>query len=194
VRASVDRILTTHTGSLPRTTELSSLLVAREKKKPFDQADLDRELDRALHLVIDKQIDAGLDIINDGEVPKVGFSTYVTERMTGFGGQGMRKTPLDTQKFPDYADFAARQIGVAEDLAKVWDTALAQEAIHYEDSLDGIRTDVAAFDLALKKREGEFTETFVSAASPGVITTTMLLDPSNQAYRNDREYVFGVAE
>ena len=194
MRASVDRILTTHTGSLPRTTELSSLLVAREKKKPFDQADLDRELDRALHLVIDKQIDAGLDIINDGEVPKVGFSTYVTERMTGFGGQGMRKTPLDTQKFPDYADFAARQIGVAEDLAKVWDTALAQEAIHYEDSLDGIRTDVAAFDLALKKREGEFTETFVSAASPGVITTTMLLDPSNQAYRNDREYVFGVAE
>ena len=91
MKTSTDRILTTHTGSLPRTPALTKLLVARERGRDYDRADFDREAATALDLVLDGQLDAGLDVINDGEVPRVGFSTYVTERMSGFGGVSRRK-------------------------------------------------------------------------------------------------------
>jgi len=76
MKSSEDRILTTHTGSLPRTEALTDLLVRREHKKPFDQNDMDREVDKALDIVVGKQLDAGIDIGNDGEMPRIGFSTY----------------------------------------------------------------------------------------------------------------------
>ena len=87
MKTSEERILTTHAGSLPRTPALTDLLVRREQGKPFDQAAFDREVDRALDIVVGKQLDCGLDIGNDGEMPRIGFSTYVAERMSGFGGE-----------------------------------------------------------------------------------------------------------
>jgi 5-methyltetrahydropteroyltriglutamate--homocysteine methyltransferase len=194
VKQSTDRILTTHTGSLPRTKELTKLLVARERGRHYNHDDFDREVQRGLGLVIDGQLDAGIDVVNDGEVPRVGFSTYVTERMSGFGGVSQRKQSLDLQKFPEWAKFGESQIGIAEDLARVWDTAQAQDAVHYEDDLAGITYDMNAFEKARASRAGEITETFVSAASPGIVTTTMLRDPNNPAYPTDRDYVLGVAE
>jgi len=194
VKKSTDRILTTHTGSLPRTPALTKLLVARERGRAYDKADFEREAAVALGLVLDGQLAAGLDVINDGEVPRVGFSTYVTERMSGFGGVSRRKQSLDLQKFPAWAAFGDSQIGIAEDLARVWDTAEAQDAVHYEDDLAGITSDLDAFDRGLAPRDGEYTETFVSAASPGIVTTTMLRAADNPAYPTDADYVFAVAE
>ena len=194
MKKSTDRILTTHTGSLARTPALTKLLVARERGREYSKADFECEAAIALDLVLDGQLDAGLDVINDGEVPRVGFSTYVTERMSGFGGVSRRKQSLDLQKFPAWAAFGDSQIGVAEDLARVWDTAQAQQAVHYEDDLAGVRSDLDAFETALTTREGKFTETFVSAASPGIVTTTMLRAEDNPAYATDADYVFAVAE
>ncbi|MCU1403755.1 MAG: methionine synthase [Glaciihabitans sp.] len=194
VKQSTDRILTTHTGSLPRTPELTKLLVARERGRAYNQEDFDREVKKALDLVLDGQRDAGIDVANDGEVPRVGFSTYVTERMSGFGGISQRKQSLDLQKFPEWAKFGESQIGIAEDLARVWDTAQAQDAVHYEDDLAGISYDLGVFDGALTERPGQFAETFISAASPGIVTTTMLRSKDNPAYATDADYVFGVAE
>ncbi|GAA4674950.1 uroporphyrinogen decarboxylase/cobalamine-independent methonine synthase family protein [Frondihabitans cladoniiphilus] len=195
MKQSTDRILTTHTGSLPRTPALTKLLVARERGRDYDRADFDREARRALDLVLEGQLDAGIDVINDGEVPRVGFSTYVTERMSGFGGVSRRKQSLDLQKFPEWARFGETQIGVAEDLARVWDTAEAQDAVHYEDDLKGVTYDLDLFDQGLRAPSvgGRATETFVSAASPGIVTTTMLRSLDNPAYATDRDYVFGVA-
>jgi len=120
MKQSIDRILATHTGSLPRPRSLSQLLVQREKRAPFDAATLEREIAAGIAAAVKGQIDAGLDIINDGEAPRVGFSTYIIERMTGFGGEQRRKVALDMQRFPGYAEHVARRIGVADDLARVW--------------------------------------------------------------------------
>ena len=80
MKASDERILTTHAGSLPRTTALTDLLIRREQGKPFEQAEFDREVDRALDVAVGKQLVCGLDIGNDGEMPRIGFSTYAADR------------------------------------------------------------------------------------------------------------------
>lgn len=193
MKTSTDRILTTHTGSLPRPARLTELLVQRDHGKPVDQAELEREIDQAVAGVIGKQREAGIDVGNDGEAPRVGFSTYVTERMSGFAGSARRKSTLDVQKFPGYAAFLAKQIGVSDNLARVWDTAEAQQGVHYEDSLAGAKAELATFARGLAAGGGGFEETFITAASPGIVTTTMLRAANNPAYRTDREYVLGVA-
>ena len=94
MKTSTDRILTTHTGSLPRSKALSAMLVKREQRKPYDAAAFQAELERNLDDNVRRQIASGVDIGNDGETPRVGFSTYTTERMTGFGGR------IATQAYP----------------------------------------------------------------------------------------------
>ncbi len=84
---SRDRILTTHVGSLPRNEKLSELLVRQEAGDPYDAAKLDAEMDKAVRDVVAKQRTAGIDIGNDGEQQRVGFQTYVPQRMTGFAGE-----------------------------------------------------------------------------------------------------------
>ncbi len=193
MKKSIDRILTTHTGSLPRSKALSAMLVKREQRKPFDQPALTDEIERNLDGNITRQVASGVDVGNDGETPRVGFSTYTTERMTGFGGESQRKPTLDTIKFPGFADFMKRQIGVADDLAKVWNAPQAVGKLEYDPSLREAKEESAAFQASLKRTGAKFVETFMSAASPGVVSTTMLLAPNNPAYKNDAEYVMGIA-
>src|ERR1039457_1881173 len=88
---SRDRILTTHVGSLPRNEKLSDLLVRREAGEKFDPAEMAAEMDRAVRHVVEKQASAGIDIGNDGEQQRVGFQTYVPQRMAGFGGVSKRR-------------------------------------------------------------------------------------------------------
>jgi len=194
MKHSDGRILTTHTGSLPRTAALTELLVAREQEREFDPGEMAREARAALDIVLQQQTAVGIDIGNDGEVPRIGFSTYVTERVSGFGGESVRKRPTDMDKFPGYAEFLVRQIGATDDLAKVWNAPEAQEELHYDDTLSGARGECALFAEGLAACGGEFTETFMTAASPGIVTTTLLRAENNKAYANDREYVLAVAK
>ena len=107
--ASHDRILTTHVGSLPRSPALSDLLIHEELGEAIDPAALERETARAVDEVVRRQVEAGIDVINDGEQPRVGFQTYVPQRMQGFGGASQRLTPTDYAKFPEFAQrMAAR--------------------------------------------------------------------------------------
>ncbi len=193
MKHSKDRILTTHTGSLPRTEALTKLLIAREQKRDYDAADMAREARAALDIVLQRQIAAGIDIGNDGEVPRIGFSTYVAERISGFGGESLRKRPTDMDKFPEFADFFVRQIGATDDLAKVWNAPEAQEELRYDETLSGARGECALFAEELAACGGKFSETFMTAASPGIVTTTLLRAENNKAYANDREYVLAVA-
>ena len=82
---SRDRILTTHVGSLPRNERLSELLMAQEESKDYDPKVLASEMDKAVRHVVTKQMEAGIDIGNDGEQRRISFQTYVPQRMTGFG-------------------------------------------------------------------------------------------------------------
>jgi 5-methyltetrahydropteroyltriglutamate--homocysteine methyltransferase len=193
VKSSSDRILTTHTGSLPRSKTLSALLVKREQRKPYDENALRTEIDRNLDLVVARQRECGVDIGNDGETPRVGFSTYTTERIAGFGGESRRKPTLDTIKFPGFADFMARQIGVSDELARVWNAPQAVGKLEYDQSLSEAKSESAAFKASLKRTGSKFTEDFMTAATPGIVSTTMLLAPDNPAYKNDAEYVMGIA-
>ena len=193
MKSSSDRILTTHTGSLPRSKALSALLVKREQRKTYDAGALQAEIERNLDLVVKRQQECGVDVGNDGETPRVGFSTYTTERMTGFGGESRRKPTLDAIKFPGFADYMARQIGISEELAKVWNAPQAVGKLGYDPTLSEAKTESAAYKASLKRTGTKFTEDFMTAASPGIVSTTMLLAPNNPAYKNDAEYVMGIA-
>jgi 5-methyltetrahydropteroyltriglutamate--homocysteine methyltransferase len=98
VQISSERILTTHTGSLPRPDDLLELLVARDRSEPYDQAAFDERLQAAVDYSVQKQIAAGIDIVNDGEMSKIGYGAYVKERLTGYGGEeapSMHASDLD---------------------------------------------------------------------------------------------------
>ena len=87
--SSRDRILTTHVGSLPRNEKLSDLLMAQEEQKNYDPKVLAAEMDSAVRHVVKAQMEAGIDVGNDGEQGRIGFQTYVPQRMTGAGGSGV---------------------------------------------------------------------------------------------------------
>ena len=103
MQTSDQRILTTHVGSLPRPRPLADLLIRQERGEAIDEAALQRQVEAAVDEVVRGQLDAGIDVGNDGEQPRVGFQTYVAQRMQGFGGESARPQPRDWQDFPDYA-------------------------------------------------------------------------------------------
>tara|TARA_Y100000590_G_scaffold66301_3_gene71782 strand:+ start:4570 stop:5733 length:1164 start_codon:yes stop_codon:yes gene_type:complete len=168
MKQSKDRFLITHVGSLPRSRELSDLLIRRESKEKYDEGEY-RELSRAgVQTVIKAQVDSGIDVINDGEQPRVGFQTYVPERMTGYGGVTER---MPFQCFSDYPDFLEiwqnRQIKTS----KVYDAPAATEKIEYV-GFDDARFECDTFDTCSAEVEGQYSERFMTAASPGIVATT----------------------
>src|SRR5438067_7417914 len=123
-------ILVTHVGSFPRPARLRELLVRQERGEPVDAAELGREIDAAVEAVVGKQLRVGIDIGNDGEQPRVGFSTYVARRMRGFGGESRRPPARDVAEFPDYAAMldARRRLG-----AKIANAPQAGAEVEYTD-------------------------------------------------------------
>src|SRR5438067_8777452 len=105
MQRSTERILTTHTGSLPRPDDLVPLLYAQATGEPVDTGQLAVRVREAVAEIVRKQTDVGLDVINDGEMGKVGYSTYVATRLTGYSGEGVgvRNGPSDIREFPNYA-------------------------------------------------------------------------------------------
>src|SRR5688500_9974412 len=109
MKKSDDRILTTHVGSIPRSPTLRDLLVRQDHGEKVDAAALERATEAAIRDVVARQLDAGIDVGNDGEQPRPGFSTYVVDRMQGFGGESRRSLARDLVEFPDYAEMLARR-------------------------------------------------------------------------------------
>jgi len=101
---SSDRILVTHVGSLPRNDELSDLLLRREEGQAIDKSQLADAMDRGVRHVVEKQAAAGIDIGNDGEQQRVGFQTYVAQRMSGFAGESKRRRGRDYEEFPELVE------------------------------------------------------------------------------------------
>ena len=107
---SKDRILTTHVGSLPRPDKLADLLVARENGEPVDEKLFNDTVDKAVADAVRTQVELGIDLVSDGEMSKIGFSTYIKDRCSGFSGDSPRLPPGDLELFPDYmAQAAAHQ-------------------------------------------------------------------------------------
>ncbi len=179
------RILTTHVGSLPRNPVLTDLLIRQERGESVDQAELHRQAEAAVRYVVQKQLDAGVDIGNDGEQPRVGFQTYVPQRMRGFGGESKRPTPWDLREFPDFVRMMQQRNMMR---ARVFNAPQAIAEVKYED-LSGVQQECALAKRCMDAAPRQFTERFMTAASPGIICTTML----NAYYDTHERYVFAVA-
>ncbi len=186
MQKSDERILTTHVGSLPRNPELTDLLIDQEQGKAIDTAALARQSETAVQHVVDEQLKAGVDIVNDGEQPRIGFQTYVPQRMRGFGGESKRPTPQDMAEFPDFAAMMQSRNMMR---AKVFNAPQAIAEVEYDD-LSAVQDECAMFLRCTDQTPGAFTERFMTAASPGIIATTML----NAYYDSHAAYVLAVAE
>jgi 5-methyltetrahydropteroyltriglutamate--homocysteine methyltransferase len=172
MKRSTERILTTHTGSLPRPWDLTTTLEALDAGTMPDSAAFDARVRSAIAEVVRKQVEAGVDIINDGEQGKVGYSTYVRHRLTGFEGESAMPARADWADFPEAAARQGRSTVVrpACNGPVAWkDTAAVQK-------------DIANLRAALSGVQP--AEVFMTAASPGVIVHFLRNEyyPSRDAY------------
>jgi 5-methyltetrahydropteroyltriglutamate--homocysteine methyltransferase len=175
---SRDRILTTHVGSLPRNEPLSDLLMKREADESYDAKLFETEMDKAIRHVVDRQLAAGIDIGNDGEQQRIGFQTYVPQRMSGFAGVSKRRRGQEFEEFPELVAYLMRRF--PNPTKNQQSAPEAQSELKYLD-LKPIESEIARF----KKIAGNvFSEQFMTAASPGIISSTMLnaYYPSHEAY------------
>jgi 5-methyltetrahydropteroyltriglutamate--homocysteine methyltransferase len=185
MKLSKDRILVTHVGSLPRPAVLDDLLIRQEAGEAVDEALLAREAAAAVRDVVAKQIEAGIDIVNDGEQPRVGFQTYIVRRMSGFGGESKRPRAKDMQEFRVYARQLAQRLSRRP---KVANAPQAVADVRYG-TLDEAKAEAEMMHAALKAQETQPLETFMTAPSPGIIATTML----NAHYDSHEAYVMALA-
>ena len=179
---SQDRILTTHVGSLPRNDKLSDLLIKREARQAFDQGEMDAEMDGAVSHVVAKQLAAGVDIGNDGEQQRVGFQTYVPQRMSGFGGVSNRRRGQEFEEFPELVESLKRRFPL---VSRQQNAPEAQSELKYLD-IKPLESEIARFK---KISQGKFAEQFMTAPSPGIVSTTML----NAFYDSHDKYLDAIA-
>jgi 5-methyltetrahydropteroyltriglutamate--homocysteine methyltransferase len=187
MKRSEQRILTTHVGSLPRARALSDLLIAEEDHRLVDRAELDRLARAGVQHVVMQQLASGIDVINDGEQPRVGFQTYVGQRLEGFNGVSERDPFKD---FADHPDFAQIWLNRGMVMSKVFDAPAASDPVRYKDLGPAIR-ECDMFDEALRAQARQPVETFMTAASPGIVCTTLR---NGGAYDSHESYVHAVAK
>jgi 5-methyltetrahydropteroyltriglutamate--homocysteine methyltransferase len=185
MKRSDERILTTHVGSLPRNAVLTDLLIRDEAGEAVDKAELRRQSEAAVRHVVAEQAAAGVDIVNDGEQPRVGFQTYVAQRMKGFAGESKRPRSPDYTRFPVWASQLAKRFPRR---AKVTNAPQAMADVVYED-LSAAEDECRMFRSALDGLGRPPAEAFMTAASPGIIATTLL----NAHYDSHEAYVFALA-
>jgi 5-methyltetrahydropteroyltriglutamate--homocysteine methyltransferase len=186
MRRSTERILTTHTGSLPRAGELVPYLQAQMRGEPVEAGAFADAARRAVAEVVRKQAAAGLDVVNDGEQSKVGFSTYVKERLSGFGGTVAQRPLLRADEL-DFPSFAARNQPAAPEGRWTLNLPACDGPIAYAGEA-ALGQDLANLQAALG--EVEVAEAFLSAASPGVISFIL----PNQYYPSHESYLRALGE
>jgi 5-methyltetrahydropteroyltriglutamate--homocysteine methyltransferase len=158
---SMRPILTTHVGSLPRGNELVPLLLARDHGQPYDAEAFDRLVQAAVNEAVAKQEDAGVSIASDGELGKVGYSTYIKERLSGFGGNVARKPALDLAPLPELRKKLAAIMGEQEFVR-----ASCIGPVRLK-NLEPCHEDIRRFQKAMS---GGKSRGFLNSASPGLIT------------------------
>ncbi|MFY7834688.1 MAG: cobalamin-independent methionine synthase II family protein [Novosphingobium sp.] len=175
------KIKTTHVGSLPRGDELTPLLLARDKGEPYDAAEFDRVVSAAVDAGVKAQVEAGVSVVSDGELGKVGYSTYMIERLSGFGGHIDRKPAADLAEVPNLVKKLSAIMGSQEFVRAscIGDVRLI--------TLDPLHEDIRRFKAALEKHAAPDTEAFMNAASPGLITAFQVNRhyPTHEAYLAD---------
>ncbi|HEX6302760.1 MAG TPA: hypothetical protein VFZ76_01115, partial [Anaerolineales bacterium] len=187
MQSSTDRILTTHAGSLPRPKSLIALLTASYSGKPVDEEELAQSVEQATRATIARQIEAGLDIINNGELGRESFFTYVQHRMTGFGGTSTRPIMADLTHYPGSLE-RRRQAMNTEERVDLLKAPKAIAEVSYVNTAP-IQHECRQLQQLLQETNGGFSEAFVSAPSPGIIAAAM----QNEYYDDMEDYVNALA-
>ena len=185
MRTSSERVLTTHVGSIPRPPSLRDLLVRFDRGEHVDAIALEVETEKAIRRVVASQLDAGIDVGNDGEQPRPGFSTYAVDRMAGFGGESKRPLSRDLLEFPDYGEMLAHR---RRDAARISNAPQCVSEVRYTDMAPATR-ECDLFQRATDENPKKFVERFMTAASPGVMATILL----NAHYDSHERYVMALA-
>jgi 5-methyltetrahydropteroyltriglutamate--homocysteine methyltransferase len=179
---SAGRFLTTHVGSLPRKQDLVDLVFAREDGQPVDDTQLAERIKRAVQAVVDRQAEAGIDVINDGEQSKPSYATYIKDRLNGFGGAG------NSYVFQDIEDFPTVKERIFADTGRKKRKAPACNGPISVKDMTAVTADADTLNAALASHDGR--QAFMSAASPGV--TALFF--GNEYYDRHEDYVFAIAE
>ena len=182
MRLSTDRILTTHVGSMPRPQALVDVLMRKDRGDALDPAEYDRTISDAVMAVVARQVAAGVDVPSDGEASKVSYSTYMMDRLTGFGGDNMRKVALDLAPYPEFREKMSRMTGVQE-----FRRASCIGPIAVKD-LEPLKADIANMRAAMAA--SGVTEGFMNSASPGLVTAFQ----PNQYYKTHEDYVWALSD
>jgi 5-methyltetrahydropteroyltriglutamate--homocysteine methyltransferase len=182
LKASVDRILTTHVGSLPRSQAVVDVLFARDRGTLHDASAAASTIAQAVSDVVRRQVESGVDVVSDGEMSKISYATYIKDRLTGFAGDTPREPGQDLVEFPRILKRLA-DLGAT---AKYTRPRCVGE-IRVKNS-QPLQADVANMKAAIASAAP--SEGFLNAASPGVIA---LFQP-NDYYKTQDEYLEAVAE
>jgi 5-methyltetrahydropteroyltriglutamate--homocysteine methyltransferase len=183
---SDDRILTTHVGSLPRDKVLTDLLIRREAGEAVDVGVMGEAMDRAVRATVAAQAAAGIDIGNDGEQQRVGFQTYIPERMSGFGGESKRKVGRDFAEVPELIEMFLRRFPTR---SKISNAPQAIGEVRYTGS-KGIEDEIRRLQACAHAQATPFAEMFMTAPSPGIVATTM----QNAHYESHEAYLMTLAK
>jgi len=182
MKRSTDRILTTHTGSLPRPKPLAETLVRKDQGQEYDDDALMRDVRVAVKDVVRRQVEVGIDIVDDGEMSKPGYSTYIADRLTGFDGHAPRKPPLDIRDYPEFNAAMARMTG-PQTLRR--STCVGPVRLRDRGPIDD---DVANLREAID--EAGALEGFMTTASPGLVSAFQ----PNDYYPTHHAYIEAVAD
>lgn len=176
------RILTTHVGSLPRSQEVVDFIFARERKDAYSQADFDAAMTQAVADTVKKQVDAGVDIVSDGETSKISYATYVKDRYTGFDGDSPRNAPADLKLFPKFLERLSNDGGTPK-YARPMCVGDVKSKGQGE-----LETDISNLKAAMTQHGA--TRGFMNAASPGVIALFL----QNAHYKTREAYLAALAD
>jgi len=185
---STDRFLTTHAGSLPRPPDVRDMVAARANGAPYDAAMYEERLRSAVAEVVRRQVDCGIDCVNDGELSKTNFTDYVRWRIAGYeqrpssGERRLSITARDQRRFPGYFEANPRRWSLGPPTMPV-----CVEALRYVGQADLAR-DLANFRAALAGFS--VAAAFLPANTPGTIEHWML----NEYYKDDEAFVFAIAD
>jgi len=175
-------IKTTHVGSLPRTQEVVDYIFARENKASFSQEEFDKTMTQAVLETVKKQVNAGINIVSDGETSKISYATYVKDRYTGFDGDGPRNAPADLQQFPSFLKRLANDGGTPQYSRPM---CVAEVKSKGQGELE---KDIANLKSAVSASGAE--RGFMNAASPGVISLFL----QNDYYSSREKYLEALAD
>ena len=176
------KILTSHVGSLPRTQDVVDFIFARENDESYDQAAFDNCMSSACNETVRRQVEAGVDIVSDGETSKISYATYVKDRYTGFSGDSPRNAPADLKQFPSFLERLANSGGTpqyARPMCTGEVTSKGQGELQAD--IDNLKAGMA---------EHGATRGFMNAASPGVISLFL----QNKHYATREAYLAALAD